>query len=80
PILRVRLQQQDPRAVAIFVQPAAGVQIGQLNKPSPELLSLELRRSFGRLRPPVVLPGPSGRSRPPVVTLPLPRPNPRPLS
>jgi N-acetylmuramoyl-L-alanine amidase len=81
PILRVRLQQQDPRTVAIFVQPAAGVQIGQLNKLSGELLSLELRqRSSGRFRPPVVLPGPSGRSRPPIVTIPLPRPNPRPLS
>jgi N-acetylmuramoyl-L-alanine amidase len=67
PILRVRLQQQDPRTVVIFVQPAAGVQIGELNKPSRRLLALELRRSSNRVIPTVALP-------------PLPRPNPRPLS
>ncbi|RAM52537.1 MAG: N-acetylmuramoyl-L-alanine amidase [Hapalosiphonaceae cyanobacterium JJU2] len=67
PILRVRLQQQDPRTVVIFVQPAAGVQIGELNKPSRRLLALDLRRSSTRLTPSVALP-------------PLPRPNPQPLS
>ncbi len=67
PILRVRLQQQDPRTVVIFVQPAAGVQIGELNKPSRRLLALDLRRSSTRVTPTVALP-------------PLPRPNPQPLS
>ncbi|MFB2770226.1 N-acetylmuramoyl-L-alanine amidase [Pelatocladus sp. BLCC-F211] len=67
PILRVRLQQQDPRTVVILVQPAAGVQIGELNKPSRRLLALDLRRSSTRLTPSVALP-------------PLPRPNPQPLS
>ncbi|ARV62318.1 N-acetylmuramoyl-L-alanine amidase [Nostocales cyanobacterium HT-58-2] len=66
PILRVRLQQQDPRTVVVYIQPAAGVQIGQLNQLSGQLLSLELQRSFSPLTPRVSLP-------------PLPRPNPRPL-
>jgi N-acetylmuramoyl-L-alanine amidase len=71
PILRVRLQQQDPRTVVVFVQPAAGVQIGELNKPGGRLLALELRRSSNRL---------SNGVTPPVVLPPLPRPNPQPLS
>ncbi|PMB33014.1 N-acetylmuramoyl-L-alanine amidase, partial [Fischerella thermalis CCMEE 5319] len=71
PILRVRLQQQDPRTVVIFVQPAAGVQIGELNKPGGRLLALELRRSSNRL---------SNGATPSVVLPPLPRPNPQPLS
>ncbi|MBF2068296.1 N-acetylmuramoyl-L-alanine amidase [Fischerella thermalis] len=72
PILRVRLQQQDPRTVVVFVQPAAGVQIGELNKPGDRLLALELRRSSNRLS--------NGVTPPSVVLPPLPRPNPQPLS
>lgn len=67
PILRVRLQQQDPRTVIIFVQPAVGVQIGQLNQIGDQFVTLELQRSRGLPSPPVALP-------------PLPRSNPRPLS
>ena len=55
PILRVRLQQQDPRTVSILVQPAPGVQIGQLNQLSPNLLTLELQRTGAR-RPNAILP------------------------
>lgn len=43
--LWVRLQQEDPQTVAILVQPAAGVRIGPLTQPSPQLLSLTLQRS-----------------------------------
>lgn len=67
PVLRVRLQQQDPRTVVVYIQPAAGVQIGRLNQLTSQLLSLELQRSFSPLTPRVGLP-------------PLPRVNPRPLS
>jgi N-acetylmuramoyl-L-alanine amidase len=67
PVLRVRLQQQDPNSVVVYIQPAAGVQIGQLNQLTGQLLSLELRRSLSPLNPRVGLP-------------PLPRPNPQPLS
>ncbi|BAY45556.1 cell wall hydrolase/autolysin [Scytonema sp. HK-05] len=66
PVLRVRLQQQDPRTVVVYIQPAGGVQIGQLNQLTGQLLSLELRRSFSPLTPRLGLP-------------PLPRANPRPL-
>ncbi|KAB8317747.1 N-acetylmuramoyl-L-alanine amidase [Tolypothrix campylonemoides VB511288] len=66
PVLRVRLQQQDPRTVVVYIQPAGGVQIGRLNQLTSQLLSLELQRSFSPLTPRVGLP-------------PLPRANPRPL-
>ncbi|MEM7553794.1 MAG: N-acetylmuramoyl-L-alanine amidase [Cyanobacteria bacterium P01_A01_bin.84] len=45
PVLRVRLQRQDSRTVTIYIQPAAGVSIGQLNQVKNELLALELRRT-----------------------------------
>jgi len=67
PILRVRLQQQDPRTVVIFVQPAASVQIGQLNQIGDSFVALELRRTGSLFAPSVALP-------------PLPRSNPQPLS
>jgi N-acetylmuramoyl-L-alanine amidase len=67
PVLRVRLQQQDARSVAVYIQPASGVRIGQLNQLSSQLLSLELQRSFSPLTPRFSLP-------------PLPRSNPQPLS
>jgi len=52
PILRVRLQQLENNKVAIFVQPASGVKIGELNQLSNKLLSLELQRTR-RVTPPV---------------------------
>ncbi|MBW4490838.1 MAG: N-acetylmuramoyl-L-alanine amidase [Trichocoleus desertorum ATA4-8-CV12] len=64
-LLRVRLRQEDPRTVAILVQPAAGVQIGDVNQPSNQILALQLQRS----RPtPVVPPGS------PVGSIPVPPP------
>lgn len=53
PILRVKLQQLDDNKVAIFVQPASGVQIGELNQLINNLLSLELKRTR-RVTPPIV--------------------------
>ncbi|WP_016879087.1 N-acetylmuramoyl-L-alanine amidase [Chlorogloeopsis fritschii PCC 9212] len=78
PLLRIRLRQQNPNTVAIFIQPAAGVQIRQLNRLNSPLLALELRRSSGRILPPIGR-TPS-RVTPPVALPPLPQPNPRPLS
>ncbi len=76
PVLRVRLQQLDDNKVAIYVQPASGVQIGELNQFSNKLLSLELQR-VRRVTPPVTsgslppisqtIPTPSRR---PIMTLP----------
>ncbi|MEJ1932188.1 N-acetylmuramoyl-L-alanine amidase [Nostoc sp. NIES-2111] len=45
PILRVRLQRQEPNTVIVLVQPAAGVQIGELNQVGNQLLALELQGS-----------------------------------
>lgn len=64
-VLRVRLQQQDPRTVVIFVQPAAGVQIGEINSLGNQLLALELQ-SNRRGTPPI--PRPPISSRPPIST------------
>ncbi|NJL62161.1 MAG: N-acetylmuramoyl-L-alanine amidase, partial [Methylacidiphilales bacterium] len=75
PVLRVKLQQ-EANNVVILVQPAAGVQIGQINQLSGQLLSLDLQRGIASrppLNPPINPP-----INPPVV-LPLPRPNPQPL-
>jgi N-acetylmuramoyl-L-alanine amidase len=46
PILRVRLtEQKDSGSVVIMVQPAGGVQIGQLNQITGQFLALELQRT-----------------------------------
>nr|WP_246275501.1 N-acetylmuramoyl-L-alanine amidase [Brasilonema bromeliae] len=66
PVLRVRLQQQDPRTVVVYVQPALGVQIGQVNKLNGQVLSLGLER-IPSIKPPIALP-------------PIQRQNPQPLA
>ena len=77
PILRVRLQQLDNNKVAIFVQPASGVQIGELNQLLNQLLSLGLQRTrrvtppirSGSL-PPIARPIPRALPRSPIMNLP----------
>ncbi|MBP5976165.1 N-acetylmuramoyl-L-alanine amidase [Brasilonema sp. CT11] len=64
PVLRVRLQQQDSRNVVVYVQPALGVRIGQVNKLNGQVLSLGLERNAS-IKPPLALP-------------PIPRTNPQP--
>ncbi|MEC4813330.1 MAG: N-acetylmuramoyl-L-alanine amidase [Scytonema sp. PMC 1069.18] len=66
PILRIRLQQKDPRTVVVYVQPASGVQIGQLNQLNSQLLSLELQRTSFPFTPRTSLP-PIPRSNPQVL-------------
>ncbi|MEA5627220.1 N-acetylmuramoyl-L-alanine amidase [Nostoc sp. UHCC 0251] len=76
PILRVRLQPQESNTVIVLVQPAAGVQIGELNQVGDQLLALELQRS-GSLTPPTALPPlPSPNQG----QFPNPIDNPRPIS
>ncbi len=76
PILRVRLQQQDPRTVVIFVEPAPGVQVRLLNQGGDSFVALELRRNR-LLLPPLALP--LAQRLPPNGGLPpLTRPNPLP--
>ncbi|MBD2624975.1 N-acetylmuramoyl-L-alanine amidase [Trichormus variabilis] len=62
PVLRVRLQPQA-NSVVVFVQPASGVQIGELNQVGEKLLALQLERSR-QVTPPINLPPlPSVNSR-----------------
>jgi len=76
PILRVRLQPQEPNSVVVLVQPAAGVQIGELNQVGDQLLALQLQR-FRSVTPPIALPPlPSPNQEP----FPVPTDNPQPIS
>ncbi|WP_392533808.1 N-acetylmuramoyl-L-alanine amidase [Nostoc sp. C117] len=75
PILRVRLQPQAGNIVTVLVQPAAGVQIGELNQVGDQFLALELQRSGGIIPPIVLPPLPSNEGQ-----LPNPTDNPRPIS
>lgn len=78
PILRVRLQPQESNTVVVLVQPASGVQIGELNQVGDQLLALELQRSSSSsISPPIALPPlPSVNSG----QFPNPTDNPRPIS
>ncbi|WP_375499531.1 N-acetylmuramoyl-L-alanine amidase [uncultured Nostoc sp.] len=81
PILRVRLQPQQPNTVVVLVQPAAGVQLGQPQQIGDQLLvSIQGSRRVVALpgRPPFALPG-----LPPPNRGPFPdpnNPNPQPLT
>ncbi|MCC5608026.1 N-acetylmuramoyl-L-alanine amidase [Nostoc sp. CHAB 5834] len=60
PILRVRLQPQEPNTVVVLVQPAAGVQLGQPRQIGDQLLvPIQGSRRIVALpgRPPFALPG-----------------------
>jgi N-acetylmuramoyl-L-alanine amidase len=71
PILRVRLQPQpESNSVVVLVQPAGGVQIGELNQLGSQLLALQLRRASAIPRPGIPPVG-----LPPVGLPPLPPPN-----
>lgn len=58
PILRVRLQTQTPNTVSVLVQPATGVQIGEINQLNSQLLVLQLQRSRA-VTPPLTVPPPT---------------------
>ncbi|MBD2360007.1 N-acetylmuramoyl-L-alanine amidase [Anabaena minutissima FACHB-250] len=79
PILRVRLQTQNPNTVIVLVQPAAGVQLGSLNQVGNQLLALELQGSRRNITtpplPPIQGQLPDPRNPQPVTqpTRPLPR-------
>ncbi|WP_066381545.1 MULTISPECIES: N-acetylmuramoyl-L-alanine amidase [unclassified Anabaena] len=78
PILRVRLQTQNPNTVVVLVQPAAGVQIGALNQVGSQFLALELQGSRRTIATPPLPPIPEQLpdARNPI---PVPQPNTRPL-
>jgi N-acetylmuramoyl-L-alanine amidase len=74
PVLRVRLQPQESNRVVVLVQPAAGVQFGQLQQIGDQLLALPILGSRRVValpgRPPFALPG-----LPPANRGPFPDPN-----
>ena len=77
PILRVRLQPEESNTVIVLVQPAANVQIGELNQIGDQLLALQLQRSGSSITAPIALPPlPSVNSG----QFPNPIDNPRPIS
>lgn len=72
PLLRVRLRQDANDTVVVLVQPAAGVNIGDVNQPSGQLLALQLQRPVP-VTPPAIgqIPVPAPAPAPP--SSPLPR-------
>ncbi|WP_103123862.1 N-acetylmuramoyl-L-alanine amidase [Nostoc cycadae] len=78
PILRVRLQPQED-SVNILVQPASGVQIGEVNQVSNQLLAVQLQRTHA-ITPPIGLPPlpptngqlPNSKDNPPPAPRPVP--------
>jgi len=58
PVLKVRLQPQAPNTVVVFVQPAPGVQVGEINQLGEHFLALQLQRSRQSLLPINLLPLP----------------------
>jgi N-acetylmuramoyl-L-alanine amidase len=74
PLLQLRLRQETARSVTILLQPAAGVQVGDINQPNRQTLALNLRRGlFSGSPPSTTIPVPSVNIPP----RPLPRPLPR---
>lgn len=74
-VRRVRLVQQDPRTVVILVQPGDGVQIGELNQLTDQLLALQLQRGrFSSVLPrPETIPVPAPETNNPPEFSPRPR-------
>lgn len=55
PVMRIRLQQQDANTVVVLIQPAPGVQVGNISQLNPQVAALSLNRSAA-ITPPIVLP------------------------
>lgn len=80
PVLRVRLQQADPRTVTIWVQPATGIRIGELNQPGQDILALQLSRANSILLPPANAQTPPPEPQPVAVPVPQPTTPPKPAT
>ncbi|MEH2062144.1 MAG: N-acetylmuramoyl-L-alanine amidase [Nostoc sp.] len=85
PILRVRLQPQQPNTVVVLIQPAGGVQLGQPRQMGDQVLALPIQGSRRVValpgRPPFALPGlpPPNRGSFPDPNNPNPQPLTQPL-
>ncbi|MBE9058270.1 N-acetylmuramoyl-L-alanine amidase [Sphaerospermopsis sp. LEGE 08334] len=79
PVLRIRLQTQAPNNVVVLVQPASGIQIGELNQVGEQIIALQLQSSR-QLQPSITLPPlprNQGQLPDPVIENPQPQPQPR---
>jgi N-acetylmuramoyl-L-alanine amidase len=83
PLLRIRLQEQkEIGSVIVMLQPASGVQIGQLNQITGQFVALELRRNRSSINLPLPpLPQPNRQQNPgnPGSIFGNPNPNPNPI-
>jgi N-acetylmuramoyl-L-alanine amidase len=70
PILKIRLRQEDARTAVILLQPASGVQFGEVNQPTQQTLALQLQRTRPALVAPPSNSSPSNR----IGTIPVPAP------
>lgn len=73
PVSRIRLRQRDANTVVILVQPANGVQLGELNQIGEQLIGLQLLRT--RAATPATISTPSSTPIP-VTSIPVPVPPP----
>lgn len=71
-IAQLKIRQENAQTVAILVQPAKGVQVGQVSQPSQRMLTLQLQRSW-------VQPTAIAQSPPSTPTAPARSPNPAPF-
>lgn len=46
PIAQLKVRQENPQTVSVLVQPARGVQVGQVSQPSQRMLVLQLQRPW----------------------------------
>jgi N-acetylmuramoyl-L-alanine amidase len=79
PVLRISLQTQAPNNVVVLVQPASGIQIGELNQVGEQIIALQLQSSR-QLQPSITLPPlprNQGQLPDPVIENPQPQPQPR---
>jgi N-acetylmuramoyl-L-alanine amidase len=83
PLLRIRLQEQkEIGSVIVMLQPASGIQIGQLNQITGQFVALELRRNRSSINlplPPLPQPNRQPKLGNPGSIFGNPNPNPNPI-
>ncbi|OUC12235.1 MAG: hypothetical protein B0A82_23570 [Alkalinema sp. CACIAM 70d] len=51
PVMQIKLRQDNAQTSSILVTPAAGIQIGELNQPNAQTVTLQLRRGLSTVPP-----------------------------
>jgi N-acetylmuramoyl-L-alanine amidase len=74
PVLRIRLQPQSLNNVVILVQPASGIEVGELNQMGSQIIALQLQTTH-QLQLPIALPPiPTGQGQIPNSVIENPQP------